>query len=91
MSLIRPPIFEVHERKGKIYKIFANGDIEGFEVGAVISNGITPLINAMVEIKYSSTARHQQEALAFHGLVFHTAQHPQSFWQKLMRLVRNKW
>lgn len=32
------PIFEVHERSGKIYRIFEDGSTEGFEEGAIIYN-----------------------------------------------------
>lgn len=67
----RPAIFEPYEPNGKIYKIFANGEIEGFEVGVVINNGSTPFINAMVETKHQDTVRRQQVALRYHGLVFH--------------------
>ena len=45
MSETRPPIFEVHERNGKTYKIFADGNTEGFEDGAVIANGVMPWID----------------------------------------------
>ena len=39
------PIFEVQEPSGKIYRIWAEGRIEGFEAGAVIINRVAPLMN----------------------------------------------
>lgn len=39
------PVFQVHERSGKTYRIWADGRTEGFEDGAIISNGALAWIN----------------------------------------------
>ena len=41
----RPAIFEINEPSGKTYKIFADGNTEGFEEGAVVANGVMPWID----------------------------------------------
>lgn len=39
------PVFEVHERNGKTYRIWADGHTEGFEEGAIIINGASVWVN----------------------------------------------
>lgn len=39
------PIFEVRSQSGKVFQIWANGQISGFEDGSGITNGIAPLLN----------------------------------------------
>lgn len=39
------PIFEVRSPSGKVFQIWANGQISGFEDGSGITNGIAPLLN----------------------------------------------
>lgn len=40
------PIFEVTEPSGKVYRIWANGKLQGFEAeGAIVSNGIMPALD----------------------------------------------
>lgn len=39
------PIIEMHERSGKIYRIWVDGRSEGFEEGAIIYNNALALIN----------------------------------------------
>jgi hypothetical protein len=39
------PIFVIYEPSGKKYRIWGNGKIEGFQEGAVIMNGILPMMN----------------------------------------------
>ena len=86
----RPAIFEIHERSGKVYKIYASGEFEGFEKDVIVMNGITPFINSMVETKHPDTARRQQSILSYHGLAFRKQQPPLSKWQNLLWQVKNK-
>lgn len=39
------PIIEMHERSGKIYRIWADGRSDGFEDGVIIYNGAIAWIN----------------------------------------------
>lgn len=43
---MRKPIFEIEERGGKVYRIWADGSVEGFDAeGAVVRNGIIPAMD----------------------------------------------
>jgi hypothetical protein len=39
------PIFKIREPDGKEYRIYADGQTEGFKEGAFIANGITILLH----------------------------------------------
>ena len=37
--------FEIHQRDGRVYRIWLNGKIEGFEPNSMIINGLIPYLN----------------------------------------------
>ena len=45
MEPVVEPIFEVRSPSGKVFQIWVNGRISGFEDGSGITNGILPLLN----------------------------------------------
>lgn len=89
------PVFEVHERDGKTYRIWANGWTEGFAEGAVIVNGVWPLLHMLRALKSqekakSSIAGRQEEGPSAPAVGARTERRPEWFWRMMRRLARNK-
>lgn len=85
------PVFEVHERNGKRYRIWADGHTDGFGDGAVVCNGILPLFNAATtRTELSSTADRRREAQDSRVTANRTEQRQGWFLRMWQRLVRSK-
>lgn len=85
--------FEIHERNGKVYRIFADGRIEGFEDGAVSCNYIWPLLCSLMPIaktKHSSTADLRQGDRDFPEKGVRSVRFHQWFLQMWRRLAKNR-
>lgn len=48
-------VFEVHEPAGRVYRIWADGRIEGFAPGATIINGIAPSFDYVAGLLIQAT------------------------------------
>jgi len=58
------PIFEIHERGGKVYRIWPDGRIEGFPSDAVIVNGIWALWHRCLGLERMLALRGASKMLA---------------------------
>ena len=88
------PVFEVHEKSGKVFRIFANGNIEGFDSSACVVNRvfiITALIeDAILKIKRETQQENCQLAnQGFRELAFQMEQHLELFLQRTQQQGRN--
>ena len=60
------PIFEINEAGGKCYRIWANGNVEGFDAeGAMVLNGIIPALNYLAGLAIKAGGDAAEKANAF--------------------------
>lgn len=63
---MKKPIFEINEANGKCYRIWANGNVEGFDAdGAVVLNGIIPALDYLAGLAIKSGGDAADKAKAF--------------------------
>ena len=72
--------FEVRQRDGRVYRVWLNGRIEGFEPNSLVINGMMPLINRakhvawLKGIEYASIPARLRRVLVALGLACRTGE-----------------